>query len=533
VPANADAVLVITPAPSRDFPPILTIATAPDIVKTGRHRFDSKYKYLGAMVGTDGNVYCFPSGSEHVLRVETEIINPSSPNTNVRLRNVGPNLYDMERLHQNKWQNGVKSDREQSVYAIPLAAESVLQITCESEPQVTTWKLPFPNVGLAKWEGGVLHPPSGVIFCVPNNHKAVLRIEPPSPTSARITQEAKEIATLVNESSTSDPKPLKQQKERSRLQQNEDRIGGPERSWVDASPLSGQTIYRSGIATLRSSAHRVKFSPNFRKHNPRPRDDAGRETKTTCLPPSICRSHVFPYDCQKYNLIKSVVQLLQRCDQNIVGSFRNESTTQQPQLEDFVVPVSSVWRTVNGGQCESAQKYLSDMVAVDESFLEEFDRIVCDVVLPHLKRELEEIGAAYSSQEGEGPSTVTFYYQRPPTLRLQPGPAWALVKAHNDAEYGHQNGELNYWIPLTDRTITQVDLYCESQFGKGDYNPIAAAVGEIASFHGSSCRHYVNSNNTPFTRASLDFRVGVQGYFDPVWQMKGTTDDHGRKKVQI
>jgi hypothetical protein len=227
------------------------------------------------------------------------------------------------------------------------------------------------------------------------------------------------------------------------------------------------------------------------------------------------------------------VQLLQRCDQNIVGSFRNESTTQQPQLEDFVVPVSSVWRTVNGGQCESAQKYLSDMVAVDESFLEEFDRIVCDVVLPHLKRELEEIGAAYSSQEGEGPSTVTFYYQRPPTLRLQPGPAWALVKAHNDAEYGHQNGELNYWIPLTDRTITQVDLYCESQFGKGDYNPIAAAVGEIASFHGSSCRHYVNSNNTPFTRASLDFRVGVQGYFDPVWQMKGTTDDHGRKKVQI
>ena len=45
---------------------------------------------------------------------------------------------------------------------------------------------------------------------------------------------------------------------------------------------------------------------------------------------------------------------------------------------------------------------------------------------------------------------LTFYVQRPPTLRLQPGPSAFTVRPHNDAEYGHQPGELNFWLPLTD-----------------------------------------------------------------------------------
>ena len=43
-----------------------------------------------------------------------------------------------------------------------------------------------------------------------------------------------------------------------------------------------------------------------------------------------------------------------------------------------------------------------------------------------------------------------------------PGPAWAKVKPHNDAEYGHQNGELSFWAPLTDRILTVVYLWSES-----------------------------------------------------------------------
>jgi hypothetical protein len=32
---------------------------------------------------------------------------------------------------------------------------------------------------------------------------------------------------------------------------------------------------------------------------------------------------------------------------------------------------------------------------------------------------------------------------------------------------------------------------------------------------------------------SLDFRVGVEGYFDPAWTMRGTKADHNRREVVL
>jgi hypothetical protein len=385
----------------------------------------------------------------------------------------------MERLCQNKWQNGVTIKEQQVVFGIPLAGESVLRIDCSTDPpQVTTWPLPTPCRGLSKWEGAVVAP-NGVVYTVPNNHKPVLRIEQP-PTKSKVR----------------DPTPL----ERPDYRDRED------------------LVYKSGIPTLRSSAHRVKFSPKDRKHDPKPKNQTGEETNTLWLPDVLCQELVFSYDSERYDLAGALVSLLKRCDPDIVGKFGKSDL-----LEDFMVPTQSTWRTVNGGQCESAQKYLSDMVATDEQFLTAFDRLVEEFVLPHLKARLVAVGAV-----GEEEESVIFYYQRPPTLRLQPGPAWAQVKPHNDAEYGHQNGELNFWIPLTDRTLTGVDLWCESSFGADDYHPVIANPGEIISFHGSSCRHYVNANASHNTRVSMDFRVGVQGFFDPF-----CSGYHGRKDVQV
>jgi len=270
--------------------------------------------------------------------------------------------------------------------------------------------------------------------------------------------------------------------------------------------------YKSGIPTLRSSAHRVKSNPKTRKHDPNPKDANGRETKTTWLPQALRVEKVFSYDVQKYNLREALVDVLKQCDETVVGKFRE--TAEKPTLENFIVEVGSTWRSVNGGSCEDSQRYLSERVNHNEAFLSRFDSLVQEVVLPELKKRLAET------------DVLTFYYQRPPTLRLQPGPAWSQVKAHDDAQYGHQNGELNFWIPLTDRGLTKVDLHCESEKGIGDYHPIAAALGEIISFHGSSCKHFVNPNESEFTRVSIDFRVGVQGFFDQHWQMRGTTDDH-------
>lgn len=78
-----------------------------------------------------------------------------------------------------------------------------------------------------------------------------------------------------------------------------------------------------------------------------------------------------------------------------------------------------------------------------------------------------------------------------------------------------------------------MDLWLETRFGMDDFHPVIAKVGEIVAFHGSSCRHYVNANSSAHTRMSMDFRVGVEGFYDTEWAMKGTTDDHSRREVRF
>ena len=180
VPANANTVLCITPG---EIPKIEEIGSSTVIRGCGRHRDDGKYKYLGAMCGTDGHVYVFPCASEYVLQVNT---------VKLEARNVGPNLRDsgMETVHQNKWQNGLTCVQEKCVYGITLSGHTLLRIDCskntddddneeeKDDVRVTTWLLPPPRRDCRdKFEGGVMTA-SGVMYTVPNNHKGVLRIEP-------------------------------------------------------------------------------------------------------------------------------------------------------------------------------------------------------------------------------------------------------------------------------------------------------------------------------------------------------------------
>ena len=115
---------------------------------------------------------------------------------------IGPSLYEskLERLKQNKWQNGFYCPTDKCVYGIPLAAETVLKIDlskcssgssnssnsnggssssnngCQDEPLVTTMGLPLePYGGLAKWEGGVMTKDGTAMYCMPNNFKRVVK----------------------------------------------------------------------------------------------------------------------------------------------------------------------------------------------------------------------------------------------------------------------------------------------------------------------------------------------------------------------
>jgi hypothetical protein len=65
---TADRVLKVIPGPQ---PEIHTIG---DVLRSGSHRTDGKYKYLGGAVGADGKIYFFPSDSDFVLQVDVSVV---------------------------------------------------------------------------------------------------------------------------------------------------------------------------------------------------------------------------------------------------------------------------------------------------------------------------------------------------------------------------------------------------------------------------------------------------------------------------
>ncbi len=90
IPAHADLVLKVEPG----LEPKLSLIG--NNLKTGKHRNDGKYKFLGGAVSGE-YVYFFPSDSDYVLEINTKTD---------EVREVGPNLRQLENMRNNKWQNG-------------------------------------------------------------------------------------------------------------------------------------------------------------------------------------------------------------------------------------------------------------------------------------------------------------------------------------------------------------------------------------------------------------------------------------------
>ena len=152
------------------------------------------------------------------------------------------------------------------------------------------------------------------------------------------------------------------------------------------------------------------------------------------------------------------------------------------------------------------------------------------VVLPALK---ERLAAAAPARFGPRAPPTRFFYQLPPTIRLQPGPSQRCVRAHSDSAYGHQPGELNCWMPLTSPARTRTTLWLESAAGAGDYAALDVGPGVIGVFHGTSVRHHVPPNPSCCMRVSLDFRVGVGGCYDPEWEYMGHSMAHVRRQHDV
>ena len=83
-----------------------------------------------------------------------------------------------------------------------------------------------------------------------------------------------------------------------------------------------------------------------------------------------------------------------------------------------------------------------------------------------------------------------------------------MTAKHADADFYHDQNEVNFWVPLT-RAYGNNSLYWESEPGKADYDAfeLDGNKGEAVRFYGTKCEHFTKANDTPDTRVSFDFRI--------------------------
>ena len=157
-----------------------------------------------------------------------------------------------------------------------------------------------------------------------------------------------------------------------------------------------------------------------------------------------------------------------------VGSFRcHGEDSDSLDLESFVC-------RKNPFRDFKARQVIFKLLSADSDFLVEYEKLVLETVVPAVKKILLTGGGG--ANEGD---EMKFHYQFPPSIRLQPGPNELTCKKHNDLEYGHQIGEVNFWLPLTDYEKTQTTLWVEDEFNCDTFSPAELNYGEIVMFHGT------------------------------------------------
>ena len=263
------------------------------------------------------------------------------------------------------------------------------------------------------------------------------------------------------------------------------------------------------------------------------------------LPPSLLVPATVPFCTASIDLNKAVRGLL--------GLPKSQS------LETYV-PLCDTWSM-------ASRRDLQDLVRKDSALCQTYERLIREVVCPVMAASLprqfwNEVGDANGANEGDeagrgatGPDaksgdetglasevllsasssisfsppspspsrlySCNFYYQFPPTLRIQAAGCKHFRRLHRDAEYGHQPGEVNFWLPLTDATAGRASLWLETVPGSGNMRQLELRCGEIGRFYGVDVRHTAPPNLTGYCRLSLDFRVAPAASYDVGWSLLG------------
>jgi hypothetical protein len=105
------------------------------------------------------------------------------------------------------------------------------------------------------------------------------------------------------------------------------------------------------------------------------------------------------------------------------------------------------------------------------------------------------------------------YYQSVPTFRVQFPDNVAVGEFHRDRDYHHQQGEINFWVPVTPAFGTNT-VWIEAE--GFDYLPQRLGPGQVLIFDGVNLLHGNQVNTTGVSRVSFDFRIIAQDAFRPM-----------------
>jgi hypothetical protein len=103
--------------------------------------------------------------------------------------------------------------------------------------------------------------------------------------------------------------------------------------------------------------------------------------------------------------------------------------------------------------------------------------------------------------------------QRIPNFRFQLPGNVAVRGFHRDRDDGHQEAEINCWVPLTPVEESSA-VWIESIEGKGDHRPVLVQPGDMLVFDGANLEHGNVVHDGCSTRVSFDFRVVRRSLFE-------------------
>jgi hypothetical protein len=110
----------------------------------------------------------------------------------------------------------------------------------------------------------------------------------------------------------------------------------------------------------------------------------------------------------------------------------------------------------------------------------------------------------------------TISYSNGPKMRVHLAGTPSVSAWHHDVAVTHRPEQINVFLPFTDCCETNA-LWCESDYGRGDYQPVPLVYGQALLFDGGYLSHGSVPNRTNATRVSLDFRFAPKRSVERPW----------------